>query len=386
MSTKPHPSDELPAVAHIILSPAIGGLEQCVAMWQKSRNDGQPFKSTFLICLEHAPEGIATVQAEPDLVLNTIRHRFPWDQAAVRRLCQYLAEHDIRILHSHNTAARQYAALARARCPVRQVYTEHGTNPHLHGVVNRIRLWFMRRYTDAWCAVSRQAAMLTAQAERLPLERIRLVRNGVAPSPPVPTEQMKAERERLRREWNIQTRYVIGTLGRLSPEKGFDRLVQAMPGIRNDCTLVMIGDGPQRQALEAHAAGLLPRDRIRFTGSDSHARSRIKAFDLLVLPSRSEGLPIALLEAMAEGCLVAVTDTGECMNVIDHGRAGFLLASPDESWPEQLDAILDQINNGTAEVIRQTATRRIQEHYSLAQTLSAYETIYQDVITGSMTS
>ncbi len=386
MSIKSHQHDEYPTVAHIMLSPAIGGLEQCVTMWLQSRNQCSPHKCAFLICLEDAPEGTATVAARPDLVLNAIRNRFPWDQAAVGRLCQFVADHDIRIVHSHNTAARQYTALARARFPFLHVYTEHGTNPHLHGLVNRIRLGFMRHYTDAWCAVSREAALLAAKAENLPIDRIKLVRNGITRSSPVSIGQAKIERERLRKELNIQTRYIIGTVGRLSPEKGLDRLLQALPGIRNDCTLVMIGDGPQRQALAAQATELQLRDRIRFAGSHAEARRRIKAFDLFVLPSRSEGLSIALLEAMAEGCLVAVTDTGENKNVIDHGRAGFLLASSETSWPAQVDTIFESIHSGTAETIRQAASRRILEHYSIEQTRSAYETIYQQVMNESKPS
>lgn len=367
-------------VAHLILSPALGGLEQCASMWTTERNRRSPRKSTMLVCLEDIPENATGIRTRPDSVLHAIRSRFPWDREAVRQLRQYICEHNIQILHSHNTAARQYASLVRRTCDIRHVYTDHGTNPHLHGVINRLRLFYMHRRTDAWCAVSDQAATLIAASEHIPMDRINVVCNGISVSSTSMTREREKERMHLRAEWNIQTPYVLGYVGRLSAEKGVDRLINAMPEITPDCTLVVIGDGAQRQNLLAQTKSLGLDSRIIFTGMCQQARQKMKAFDLFVLPSRSEGLPIALLEAMAEGCPSAATDTGACKTVLDNGKAGFILPPVENKWPAIINAMLKSTGSAEMQKTVNDAAGRIGTHYSLTQTLAAYEHIYQDVL------
>ncbi|HAS82325.1 MAG TPA: hypothetical protein DCS43_06540 [Verrucomicrobia bacterium] len=368
-----------PNVAHLILSPALGGLETCAALWHNLRNTQPSCKSTFLVCLEDAPANGMRLSDAPDLILHARRQRFPWDRRAIQNLRQFIGDNDIRILHSHNTAARQYASIARAACPgLRHIYTDHGTNLHLEGRVNRLRLAYMRRRTDAWCAVSSEAARRLAEAEGLPADAVHVIPNGILVPPQMPNiSKRRQERENGHTEWNVQSQYVIGYVGRLSTEKGVDRLIQAVASMHVRCDLVIIGEGPQRDALVAQANSLAMTERVHFHGGIPQARHLMNAFDLLVLPSRSEGLPMVLLEAMAEGCLVAATDTGECRTVLDNGKAGTLLPGHEEVWPTVLDELLGTRETAPVQHMVANAFSRVSESYDVSKTLALYESVYK---------
>lgn len=101
------------------------------------------------------------------------------------------------------------------------------------------------------------------------------------------------------------------------------------------------------------------------------------AFDLFTLPSRSEGLPLALLEAMAESIPVATTRVGECTNVLEEGRLGVLLPDDDSEWPDSLDQTIAAIKDGASEAMVSQAYQSVKQSYSIANTISEYEQLYR---------
>lgn len=120
---------------------------------------------------------------------------------------------------------------------------------------------------------------------------------------------------------------VIGALGRLSYEKGFDLLLMAMQELDDEVRLLLGGDGPQRERLAAEAAGLAGRtDLIGFVPDVAEFMGRIGLF---VLPSRSEGLGLVLVEAMAAGRPVVATRVGGIPEVVSDGETGLLVPPED---------------------------------------------------------
>jgi glycosyltransferase involved in cell wall biosynthesis len=101
----------------------------------------------------------------------------------------------------------------------------------------------------------------------------------------------------------------LGSVGRLIPEKGLDVLLAAMPEIvaRQPAELTVLGDGPERTALERKARGL-PVVFAGYVGTPSEVASFLRSLDVFIMPSRWEGLPNALLEALACGVTVVATD------------------------------------------------------------------------------
>jgi glycosyltransferase involved in cell wall biosynthesis len=133
---------------------------------------------------------------------------------------------------------------------------------------------------------------------------------------------------------------VIGSLGRLTEQKGYDLLVRALSGLP-DATLVLVGDGPQRGALEDLAARLGVADRLRITGWTGDPRSHLPAFDVFALPSRWEGMPLGILEAMHAGLPVVASDVGSVAETVSDGETGLLVAPDDaEALRESLAGLL----------------------------------------------
>ena len=372
-----------PRVAHVVISLKHGGLEQCALQWCLDRNRLHP-GSTSIICLDE-PGPLA--EDLPDNVcsaLHASRGRFPWDRRAVRRLKELARDNGIDILHSHNTAARQYAALAtaaisrRASAPVRHLYTDHSSNLYLHGIINRLRVRLMKKHTSAYTAVSREAAEKLAAAEKTALEKTKIIKNGIAfPDQPPQTPV----RETLREQFGLSKHaFVIGYVGRLSPEKGVDRLLKSFADISYPAQLLIIGDGSSRRELEELSDQLDLHDKVVFAGERQNARMLLSAMDLFVLPSRSEGLPLALLEAMAEKVPVAATSAGDCSEVLGNGRFGTLLKDDEATWPATLDTLIKSIQSGDAAEKTEAAFMYVREQYSLEKTIAEYEEIYKKLV------
>jgi glycosyltransferase involved in cell wall biosynthesis len=171
-------------------------------------------------------------------------------------------------------------------------------------------------------------------------------------------------------------RPILGIVGRLSREKGVDVFLRAASLLAREDTrfsAVVVGDGPDRPSLEALARELGVAERVRFTGSLENMRAVYEAIDLLVIPSRSEGLPNVLLEALAHDRPVAATRVGAIPAVLDSPLAG-ALADPDS--PRSLADAIRRALSLRADPGAAAARRRIVEAFSLERRLDAHLRLY----------
>ncbi|WP_380568649.1 glycosyltransferase [Streptacidiphilus jeojiensis] len=173
---------------------------------------------------------------------------------------------------------------------------------------------------------------------------------------------------------------LVVCVGRLCRQKGQDVLLRAwsaiparIPGAR----LALVGDGPERAALEALAAGLPDPGSVVFAGRTEDPRDWYAAADLLVLPSRWEGMALVPLEAMACGCPVLLTDVAGARECLEPGET--LLPVDDEhALREALAARLADPVACLAAGAR--ARERMAEHHDVRATRAAVLTVYQEVV------
>jgi glycosyltransferase involved in cell wall biosynthesis len=207
---------------------------------------------------------------------------------------------------------------------------------------------------------------------------VSIVLNGVTAHPQHDAEAIAALRSELGMPDGA---FVIGSIGRLSHEKGYDRLLPAMSTVLPQhpaVCLLIVGDGPERVALEAHAQRLGIRDRVIMAGFQREARRFYELMNLFVMPSRSEGLSVSLLEAMAAGCPVLVTDVGENRRVLDDGAAGMLFPDDDGEWAEVIGRLLsDADEREKASSVARVAKDRVASLYAFEKTMDTYESAYQ---------
>ena len=373
----------IPHVIHLVISLAPGGLERLVVDWTNARNKRHP-GSTLICCLDERGALASQVESNAVVCLGATRSRKPFDVVAVRNLRQLLStlpsmtptlttqqpNNSTTVLHSHNAAAWQYGVLACLGKSIRHVHTEHGTNPHGKGLINRLRNAWLWRCTSEVVAVADPVAESLSQVQGVPGNRIRVIPNGI--------ETVCRTREQgneVRVKHGIPAgATVIGSVGRLAHVKGHDRLISAFSRMTtHNLILLLVGDGPERTNLERQARELRLSDRVIFAGYQANPWPYYSAMDLFILPSRSEGLSISLLEAMAAGTPVAVTDVGENRVVLDKGQAGTLLQGDEAEWAAALTALLtDPLRDERVAA----AKNRVNSRYSLESTLDGYERLY----------
>jgi glycosyltransferase involved in cell wall biosynthesis len=139
-------------------------------------------------------------------------------------------------------------------------------------------------------------------------------------------------------------RPVLGVVGRLSSEKGVDvflRTAEILNRRSFPYTALIVGDGPERHALEIMSRELGVSSHVRFLGMRSDVGAVYRAIDLLVIPSRNEGLPNVLLEAMAQDRAVVATTVGAIPTVVDSPLVGLLV--PRENPEALAEAIVNAI-------------------------------------------
>ena len=167
----------------------------------------------------------------------------------------------------------------------------------------------------------------------------------------------------------------VAAIGRLSPEKGVDVLLAAAALLRDEGHAVewlVAGDGPERAALERQRAALSLGNVVHFLGQVHDVSALYRAIDLLVIPSRSEGLPNVLLEALRHGRFAVSTRVGAVPDVLDGTRAGIVV--PPEEPRALADAVVRALaERGDAEVARDRAL--VIERFSLDARVRALEAI-----------
>jgi glycosyltransferase involved in cell wall biosynthesis len=238
--------------------------------------------------------------------------------------------------------------------------------------------WLQRRALrrfDAVVAVSRPLVDDLAESG-VPRERIHYVQNAWRPPPP---PERPLDREAACRALGIALdAFRVGWVGRLSSEKGPEVLVEALRQVGDvPVTVSFVGDGPLRQALEGRAAALRVADRIHWHGMVPGAARLLRAFGAFVLTSRTEGTPIALLEAMAAEVPIIATAVGGVPDVVSSQEA--LLVPPDDSRAVAT-ALREVFQHPDAARRRARAAReRLERAFGLDDWLGRHETVYRAV-------
>ncbi len=260
-----------------------------------------------------------------------------------------------------------YGELAAVLVPgVRVLAVDHLP---ISGAIPRRRLLARRalaRALHAHVSVGTRCARLIEQMVGLPLHSVGSVPNGVPP----------AQVESVARSGSGP---VIGSLGRLTDQKGYERLVRALPGLPEQARVVLVGDGPEREALEALAGELGVAERLTITGWASEARRYLPTFDVFALPSSWEGMPLGILEAMHAGLPVIASDVGSVAEAVRDGETGYVTAPGDEAMLlERLSRLIENPE------LRDTMGRRgrelASERFTDVAMAARYEAVYRGML------
>jgi glycosyltransferase involved in cell wall biosynthesis len=280
------------------------------------------------------------------------------------------------VLHTHGYRADLIGIVVARRNRIPLVSTVHGfTGATVRIRVNeRVQCLILRR-ADAVIAVSIPLVERLAGAG-ISRDKIHYVPNGFLPT------LVSLDRSQAREKLGITAgRLVAGWVGRLSTEKGADVMLDALSLTSASWQLELIGDGPERQALEHQTDQLGIADRVRWHGSIPSAAAVLSAFDAFVLSSRTEGTPIALLEAMHAGVPIIATRVGGVPDVVTSAHA---LLIPSEQ-PETIASALAEIEHhrSAAQARSQLAHERLHTTFGAERWLASIESVYEAASTSS---
>jgi len=245
--------------------------------------------------------------------------------AAIRSLAQRTGAD---VIHAHGYKADVYAWLGLRRKPVPLVSTCHTwyDNDFFVRAYGALDRWVLRDFRGV-VAVSDEVSGRLLCAGVQP-DRVHLIRNGIDLRP-----FAQATDTRQKRQENGDA-FRIGLVGRLSPEKGVDIFHHAASEVLREfpeVQFIVVGDGPDRSALEHLRATLQLDDKVSLPGQRGDMPEFYGSIDVMVSASRQEGLPMALLEAMASGLPVVATAVGQVPTVIDTDSVGRIVAPGDAS-------------------------------------------------------
>ncbi|HEV8191586.1 MAG TPA: glycosyltransferase, partial [Ktedonobacterales bacterium] len=173
---------------------------------------------------------------------------------------------------------------------------------------------------------------------------------------------------------------VVGTVGRLIPQKGIAYLLYAVPEIlraRRDTHFIVVGDGELRGALEAHCHALAIADRVHFLGVSEHPWRALALCDMIALPSLFEGLPLTALEALAVGRPVVATDVGGVAEVVIPHQTGLLVPARDPAALAQ--AIIWMLEHQDERHAMGRAAGEVVTSYDQNATIAAFVRIYEEL-------
>ena len=296
--------------------------------------------------------------------------KFDW--RTVRTIRKYLRTNQIDLLHAHGYKANIYGLMARRDTPTRQVSTAHGwpgktKSLRLYAALDRMLL----RFSDHVSAVSPNVAEQLMKY-RTPLEKLSIVHNGLDPA------RYSGGTPVLKNLPDFHGEKIVGFVGRLAPEKGIANLIHAAKEVLSvypQVLFVLVGDGPERAALESLVKSNGLEKTVIFVGQRSDLTNIYNSFDIFVLPSLTEAMPMAILEAMAAGKPIIASRVGGIPEMISDLESGLLITPGDQRGLR--DALLKLLREPeTALRLSEAASKMVRTRFSSDRMAQAYLSIY----------
>jgi len=304
-----------------------------------------------------------------------------FDALVIARMAKAIADFSPDAIHTHNPSPMFYAVPAARLLRVRSiVHTKHGANIYGRRSIYAARV--VARLTTAFVAVSEGTADAARLKERVPPALLRVVPNGIPLSNFGPNPQTRA---RIRHELGIPgDAYVVGSVGRLAPEKDYPRMVRAMADAlgrkpaQPPAYLLLVGYGPSQEDIE-RAIASLPEEKRAFcilTGARHDVADLLTAFDVFSLTSRTEGLPLVIPEAMATALPIVATAVGGIPSIVS-GAVGIVAPYDDvDGLARAMAALRDDPERRRR--MGERAHAYAHQHFSLEKMTDRYESLYRD--------
>lgn len=359
-----------PRILQVVLSLNAGGTERLVLELVKRLHADLPMA---VCCLDDA--GVWAPELESrGIEVRALGRRAGFRPSLGRAVAAAARAHHAQVIHCHHYSPFVYGCLSRLTwAGSRVVFTEHGrlsdVKPSMkRRLVNQV----LSQVPHAVFAVSDDLRRHLV-AEGFSPRQVGVIYNGIDVGAAPAASQRAEVRRRLAADDDV---LVLGTVARLDPVKDLGSLLRAVAelGPRLPVTLAVIGDGPERGALERTASDLGVASRVRFLGHRDDAREWLAGCDVYVNSSISEGVSLTILEAMAAALPVVATRVGGTPEVVTV-ECGRLVPPRD---PVTLAGQLSELRNNSTlrERLGAAARQRVDTMFSLDRMVREYRDVY----------
>lgn len=309
-----------------------------------------------------------------ELFLDTSSELNPRMLTSASVLRSWVIQEGWQLVHAQTRVCQSVAALALRGLSVPRVTTCHGY----------FKTRFFRRCFPMWgdrvIAISRAVQRHLTEDWKLSADRITLVAHGVERL--YSDEELAALRKRATEGLETKPGVLrLGTLGRLSPVKGYHVLIEAMALLRDiPVTLTLIGDGPESDRLGRMIGELSLEDRVRRLSSIPNDHVILHAIDVFCAPSLQEGLGLSVLDAMARGTSVIASRAGGLTDLIRNGETGRLVEPGDaKALAEGIRALHG--DPSSRERMAAAGRRFVEREFTLSRMIADTERVYESLVT-----
>lgn len=375
-----------PLVLHLITSFEVGGTERQAVELLK-RLDRERFDLRLAVLRLEGPlydEIAALFPSVPQFPLTSF-----YDVNAAKQLVRlraWMLTEGIRILHAHDFYTGVLGAAAARLSGVRIIACQR----HLRLSDRRVHEWgtrFTQRLAHRVLANSEAIRQHILKQGRVAPEKIIVIRNGLSGAAEIvarfePHERASA-RAALLQELKLDAdSRLVGIVARLQPVKGHRYFIEAASQVARVMAkthFVLVGDGALRQEIEAQAAQLGLNGRVHLLGDRSHAARITAGFDVAVLASLHEGLPNAVMEAMAAGVPVVATAVGGTRELIADGETGFLVPPANaEALARRILSVLQ--NPDWSALMAAQGRQRVLDQFNSQRMVESVERLYDELM------
>jgi L-malate glycosyltransferase len=372
--------DRKPTVCQVLHSLGVGGAE--VLAVRLARQLGDHYRFVFACLDELGPLG-EQVRSE-GIPVHVLGRRAGLDGRCVWRLAQLLRREGAALVHAHQYTPYSYATAARLLCrrpPV--LFTEHGR--HFPDLPKRRRIWANRlllQRRDRLVGVGQVVKNALVANEGFSPERVGVIYNGIDLTA---YEGAAPDRAAIRRDMGVGPGdFVILLVARLDYLKDHATALRAFDLVRRerpDARLILVGDGPERDAVERRVADLGLGESVRLLGLRRDVPRLVRAADVFLLTSISEGIPLTVLEAMAAEVPVVATRVGGLSEVVEDGQTGLLAPAGDAA---SLAAHVLRLagDPGLRGELARRGRRRVEDLFSEERMVAEYRGLYAEQVRG----
>ncbi len=321
-----------PLIVHIVYRFDIGGLES-VLVNMINTMPRNAYRHT-IISLTESSEFERRIERD-DVEVICLHKKAGNDFKIHLKIWQLLRQLKPSIVHSYNIATLEYQVIAFLAGVKQRLHAEHGRDIYdLKG--DNKKYQYLRRlinpFISKWVAVSKELHDWLIETVQLPNQKVQLIYNGID----LALYQQKPRKK--------NHDFMMGTVGRLAAVKdqltlikAVEQLIQQYPALKNSVKLILVGDGELYDDLNQSIIAADLQDNVELLGARNDVAAILQTFDVFVLPSLAEGIPLTILEAMATALPVITTNVGGNPELITENSNGFLIE------PKDIDVLVRQL-------------------------------------------